>query len=339
MTRLKLFAFAAIAGIFWTGCNQKSYSDGDKTYGSPKAIVEKQAGSGPYIKGDAMAYAPTVPQASDAEVLNIQIDVQHKKVKVADGVEFWAWTFGDEVPGPVLHVKVGQKVNFIMHNRSDETAELNLSMPHSIDFHAAMIDPHDKYRSINPGESIQFEWTANYPGVFMYHCGTPLILQHMIAGMYGMVIVSPQEGFPGEVDKEFALVQGEFYLKSEGDSIYTLDMDKAVLRQPQYVTFNGQYKKHVQDPLKVKAGDRVRLYVLNVGPNLPSSFHIVGTLFDKVWMDGNPDNELRGMQTVLLGSSNGAIVEFIAPEAGSYHFVDHNFASVEQGALGIIKAE
>lgn len=117
------------------------------------------------------------------------------------------------------------------------------------------------------------------------------------------------------------------------------DLEAARKKEPMFVTFNGKPRQYVKDPLKVKAGDRVRLYVLNVGPNDQSSFHVVGTIFDKVWLDGNPANELRGMQTVLLGSSSGAIVEFVVPEKGTYTFLDHEFADVEAGALGLIKAE
>ncbi|MGZ3864266.1 MAG: multicopper oxidase domain-containing protein [Bacteroidia bacterium] len=333
--------FAVLALLCSCNSQNKNGSSADnenKTYGSPKATVAKETPSASTIEGP-VAYAPAVPAAINSDKINVRIDVRHKKITVADGVTFWAWIFGDSIPGPVLHVKVGQTINFTMTNRSDETAQLSVAMPHSIDFHAAMVNPEDKYRILNVGETIHFQWTANYPGVFMYHCGTPAILQHMISGMIGMVIVDPKEGFPGKVDREYAVIQNEYYLKKESDSLYITDMEAAKLRQPTYVTFNGKYKQYIQHPFEAKAGERIRLYVLNTGPNLPSSFHIVGTIFDKVWLDGNPDNEMHGMQTVLLPSSGGAIVEFVVPESGTYAFVDHNFASVEQGAVGLIKAK
>lgn len=341
-TKLSLLTFSIVLGLLCS-CGTKdqkdiSNSDNNNTYGAPKATVTKDAPPAGHIEGP-VAYAPNVPALANGEHVAVRIDVQHKKITVAEGVTFWAWIFGDSIPGPVLHVKVGQTIDFTMSNRSNETAKLSVPMPHSIDFHAAMVSPEDKYRIINAGETIHFQWTANYPGVFMYHCGTPAILQHMISGMVGMVIVDPKDGFPGKVDREYALVQNEYYLQKEGDSLYITNMEAAKLRQPSYVTFNGKYKQYVQHPLEAKAGERVRLYVLNTGPNLPSSFHVVGTIFDKVWLDGNPVNELRGMQTVLLGSSSSAIVEFVVPEKGTYAFVDHNFASVEQGALGLIHAK
>ena len=339
MKNLKINLFVS-AIVFLCCCSQNPDTDldGKKTYGSPKAILTKEPLSNQSIAGP-LAYAPLLPPVSTGDVVDVRIDVQHKKITVADGVQFWAWTFGDSVPGPVLRVKVGQKIRFKMSNRSMETMQLSPPMPHSIDFHAAMVNPHDKYESVSPGQTISFEWTANYPGVFMYHCGTPIALQHMIYGMIGMTIVEPKDGFPGKVDKEFTLIQNEFYLKQKEDGSYMVDLEAAKKKQPTYVTFNGKYKQYVKNPLKAKAGDRVRLYICNTGPNDQSSFHIVGTIFDKVWLDGNPANELRGLQTVLLGASSGAIVEFVLPEAGTYTFVDHEFADVEAGAVGLLIAE
>jgi nitrite reductase (NO-forming) len=218
-------------------------------------------------------------------------------------------------------------------------------MMHSMDFHSAMVSPDDKYRSIPPGQTIEFEFTLNYPGVFMYHCGTPMVLEHIAAGMYGMIIVEPRDGYPTTVDREYAIVQSEFYTRvdpqgriSEGQPLYVLDTDRMRASQPTYTVFNGRYNGMVDEPLAAEPGERVRLYVLNVGPSRTSSFHVVGTILDRVWIEGNPDNQFRGMQTVLLGSSNSAIVEFIVPEDGNYIMVDHQFANASQGAVGLIRA-
>jgi len=218
-------------------------------------------------------------------------------------------------------------------------------MMHSMDFHSAMVSPGDKYRSIAPGQTISYEFTPNYPGVFMYHCGTPMVLEHIASGMYGMMIVEPREGYPTKADREYAVVQSEFYTrpdpekrKVDGVPLYVLDAARVRSKAPTYTVFNGRYNGFVDQPLPAKPGERVRLFVLNVGPSNTSSFHVVGAIFDRAWMDGNPDNQFRGMQTVLLGSSSGAIVEFIVPEAGSYVMVDHHFANASQGAIGIIAA-
>jgi nitrite reductase (NO-forming) len=282
-------------------------------------------------------------------VKEIRLDTTHKVIELAPGVKFSAWTFGDQVPGPVVRVRQGDRIKFSMTNRSDEHVPgmqvMAAPMMHSMDFHAAMVAPNDKYRSIAPGQTISFEFTANYPGVYMYHCGTPMVLEHIASGMYGMVIVEPRDGYPTKVDREYAIIQSEFYTrldpqhrKVDGQPLYVLDGERVRTKQPTYTVFNGRYNGFVDHPLIAKPGERVRLFVLNVGPSNTSSFHVVGTIFDRVWLEGNPDNQLRGAQTVLLGSSNTAIVEFVLPEAGNYVMVDHHFANASQGAIGVIKA-
>ena len=237
-----------------------------------------------------------------------------------------------------------------MTNRSDETVPgvrvTAAPMMHSMDFHAAMVSPQDKYRSIAPGQTIEFEFTLNYPGVFMYHCGTPMILEHIASGMYGAVVVEPRNGYPTKVDREYVVVQSEFYTKPDpgkqevdGAPLYVLDADRLRAAQPTYTVFNGVHNGMVENPLPAKPGERVRMFVLNVGPSRTSSFHVVGTIFDRVWFEGNPDNQFRGMQTVLLGSSNSAIVEFMIPEEGSYIMVDHHFANASQGAIGLVSTD
>lgn len=278
-----------------------------------------------------------VPQGT---VHHVRLDVNHKAVEVFDNVKMGLWAFGDDVPGPTIRVRQDDKVVFTLTNRSPEQASFAPPMPHSIDFHAAMVSPQDKYRTIDPGQTLTFEWVANYPGVFMYHCATTMVLQHLAKGMYGMTIVEPKNGYPTKVDREYALVQSEFYpsAQADADGTYDTDMEAVERKQPTYVTFNGRFQRHLNEPLKAGPGERVRLYVLNAGPNDTSSFHVIGTIFDRVWVDGNPANEMRGMQTVLLGASSGAIVEFVIPEKGKYVFVDHEFADAHHGAMGVIDA-
>ncbi|HEY0433526.1 MAG TPA: multicopper oxidase domain-containing protein, partial [Chitinophagaceae bacterium] len=211
-------------------------------------------------------------------------------------------------------------------------------MPHSIDFHSAMVNPEDKYRSINPGETIHFSWTANYPGVFMYHGGSATALMDMIAGMVGMVIVEPKDGYPGNATRQFVLIQNEYYLQKQGNG-NAPDTTLALKKTPSYVTFNGMAAQYMAHPLHVKAGERVRLYVLNAGPNNATSFHVTGTILDRVWLDGNPKNELNGLQSVYLGPASGAVIEFIVPEKGTYTFVDQSFADATMGAIGAFLAE
>src|SRR5215467_345860 len=313
------------------------------------AKLLNERNKGPYTAGGEISTVPEVRPLDPSPVKIVRLDTTHKIIELAPGVHFSAWTFGDQVPGPTIHARVGDRIKFSMTNRSDEavpgvrlTAE---PMMHSMDFHAAMVSPQDKYRSIAPGQTIEFEFTLNYPGVFMYHCGTPMILEHIASGMYGAVVVEPREGYPTKVDREYVVIQSEFYAKPDpqkrkvdGAPLYVLDGDAVRKATPNYTVFNGQHNGMMKNPLAAKAGERVRLYVLNVGPSKTSSFHVVGTIFDRVWIDGNPDNQFRGMQTVLLPSSGSAIVEFKIPESGKYVMVDHHFANASQGAIGVIDA-
>lgn len=318
-------------------------------FNTPPAKVTQERRTGPFAEGASLSMEAAVRPLDPAPVKEIRLDTTHKVIEIAPGVKFSAWTFGDHVPGPVVRARVGDRIKFTMSNRSDEPVPgvrvTAAPMMHSMDFHSAMVSPGDKYRSIAPGQTISFEFTANYPGVFMYHCGTPMVLEHIAAGMYGMMIVEPRGGYPTKVDREYAIVQSEFYTrpdpqkrKVDGAPLHVLDGARLRSKAPTYTVFNGRHNRFVEEPLPVKAGERVRLFVLNVGPSNTSSFHVVGTIFDRVWWDGNPDNQFRGMQTVLLGSSSGAIVEFIIPEAGQYIMVDHHFANASQGAVGILDA-
>lgn len=314
-----------------------------------RAVLSSERHTGPFAMGEALSMDAAVKPLVNSPVKEIRLDTTHKIIEIAPGVKFSAWTFGDHVPGPVIRARVGDRIKFTMTNRSDEPAPgVRLTaapMMHSMDFHSAMVSPQDKYRSIAPGQTISFEFTVNYPGVFMYHCGTPMVLEHIASGMYGMMIVEPRAGYPTRVDREYAVIQSEFYTKLDpehrkvdGQPLYVLDGDRVRAKAPTYTVFNGRYNGMVDQPLAAQPGQRVRLFVLNVGPSNTSSFHVVGTIFDRVWLDGNPDNQLRGMQTVLLGSSGAAIVEFVIPEAGSYVMVDHHFANASQGAIGLIAA-
>ncbi|HEX2566020.1 MAG TPA: multicopper oxidase domain-containing protein [Burkholderiales bacterium] len=306
--------------------------------------VSNERHKGAFAEGASLSNVPELKPLDPSPVKTVRLDTTHKIIEIAPGVRFSAWTFGDHVPGPTIRAKVGDRIKFSMTNRSDEPVPgVRLTaapMMHSMDFHAAMVSPQDKYKSIAPGQTIEFEFTLNYPGVFMYHCGTPMILEHIASGMYGAVIVEPKNGYPTKADREYVVIQSEFYAKAPGkgdkSGVYTLDGERLRASQPTHTVFNGVHNGMVKNPLPAKPGERVRLHVLNVGPSKTSSFHVVGTIFDRVWFEGNPDNQMRGMQTVLLGSSNSATVEFMIPEEGSYIMVDHHFANASQGAIGLI---
>lgn len=332
-----------------TTASKDPYDISKMDFKNPPAVVSSERYTGPYAAGSALSMDAVVKPLVPDSVKEVRLDTTHKIIEIAPGVKYSAWTFGDQVPGPVVRARVGDRIKFTMTNRSDDPVPgprvTAAPMMHSMDFHSAMVSPQDKYRSIAPGQTITFEFTANYPGVYMYHCGTPMVLEHIASGMYGMMIVEPREGYPTKADREYAIVQSEFYTKLDpqkrkvdNQPLYVLDGDRVRSKAPTYTVFNGRYNGFVDKPLPAKPGERVRLFVLNMGPSNTSSFHVVGTIFDRVWMEGNPDNQWRGSQTVLLGSSNSAIVEFYVPEEGSYVMVDHHFANASQGAIGVIAA-
>ena len=337
-----------------------------KVFGTPEARVTKDDYNGPPVSGEYVTMAPYVaPLPPGNRTHNVRMDIVVATIEVAPGVKYQAWTFGGTVPGPVLHVREGDRVIFTMKNRSAERVKVSnptkessapffqqladsgrtgepgiMPMPHSMDFHAATVSPADKWRMIMPGETIAMEWVANYPGVFTYHCGVPPVLQHAAMGQYGVVVVSPKTGYPTDeqVDAEYVIVQSEMYLKEGPDGLYVLDYDAATKKQPSHVVFNGHRDSMMAQPLKAEVGDRVRYYVHNVGPSDTSSMHVIGAIFDNVFYEGNVKNESRGMQTVLLGASNGAVLEYIIPEPGAYILVDHEFADAMKGAMGKLVA-
>jgi len=336
-------------GVSMAGCGARMepYDPSKMDLKPTPAKLSNERHKGAFAMGASLSMGAELKPFDPAPIKEVRLDTTHKIIEIAPGVKFSAWTFGDQVPGPTIRARVGDKIRFTMTNRSDEAVPavklVAAPMMHSMDFHAAMVSPQDKYRSIAPGQTITFEFTLNYPGIFMYHCGTPMILEHIASGMYGAVVVEPRGGYPTKIDREYVIVQSEFYVKPDpgrrkiaGAPLYVLDGERLRASQPTHTVFNGVHNGMVKKPLAAKPGERVRLHVLNVGPSRTSSFHVVGTIFDRVWFEGNPDNQFRGMQTVLLGSSNSATVEFLIPEKGSYIMVDHHFANASQGAIGLI---
>jgi nitrite reductase (NO-forming) len=362
-----MLAIGAVVAMPLITRARESESSG-RVWGTPRAEVFSEARTGgPLVEGDAVTFLPNVAELKPGNrTHDVRLDIVAQEIEIAPGVRYQAWTFGGSVPGPVIHVREGDRVNFVMRNRTHEkvstsapdksdapflqqlaASSLQKSLPsimpmhHSIDFHAATVAADDKWRMIMPGESIKFEWVANYPGVYMYHCGVPPVLQHVAMGQYGIVIVSPRDGYSTDAEavRRYAVVQSEFYLKPGGpNGLYEIDYDAALRKQPSHVLFNGHAGALTEQPLLAKVGERVRLYFHNVGPNDQASTHVIGAIFDRVWYEGNPKNEMRGMQTVLIGSSNGAVLEFIVPEEGRYVLVDHEFADAAKGAVGQIVA-
>jgi nitrite reductase (NO-forming) len=229
------------------------------------AKLSNERHTGPFAVGAALNLSAELKPLDPEPLKVVRLDTTHKIIEIAPGVKFSAWTFGDQVPGPAIRARVGDKIRFSMTNRSDETAPglamTAAPMMHSMDFHAAMVSPQDKYRSVAPGQTIEFEFTLNYPGVFMYHCGTPMILEHIASGMYGAVIVEPREGYPTKADREYLVIQSEFYAKPDADGrkidgapLYVLDSERLRAAQPTHTVFNGVHNGMVKKTLARQTG-------------------------------------------------------------------------------------
>jgi nitrite reductase (NO-forming) len=284
----------------------------------------------------APAFDARVAPAGRAPVKEFRIPMTHDTVEIAGGVRYVGWTFGGTVPGPVIRVRQGDLVRINLVNEAKD-------MPHSIDFHASRIPMDHAMKSIAPGDSLQFEFEATTAGTFMVHCGTPPVLLHIAQGMYLPIIVDPRGGWPTRADKEFVLVQSDFYPKSSAQDSSVMEGDYPAMAEARatYVTFNGKAFQYKDAPLQVDEGDVVRLFVMNAGPNVRSDFHVVGNIFDRVYPGGNVDQVIEGVQTYMVPTGGGAVFELEFAKGysgtGNYAFVTHAFADATKGAVGVIQ--
>jgi nitrite reductase (NO-forming) len=281
--------------------------------------------AGPTMKHQL--YNPQAPAGLQGSTVNVTLTIKELLLPIASGVVYHAWTFNGTVPGPVIRVKQGQTIHFTLIN--------NGNMPHSIDFHAAQTPWNVNYQEVPNGKSFSFDWKANYPGVFMYHCGAPVVIYHMANGMYGAIIVDPVNGWTPA--QEYVLVQSEFYTHQLSDGTYSVDPTKMSNGIPDYVVFNGYVNQYKENPITAKAGQRIRIFIVNAGPTEFSAFHVIGAIFSDTYADGNPANHQVGNQTVTIPPGGGMVVELTIPEAGLYPFVTHSFADVGKGAVGVLK--
>ncbi len=271
-----------------------------------------------------------LPAVLAGDVAKVHMTLKDMVVEVAPGVKYNTWAFdGHGAPGPVVHVRQGQTVEMTLTNGG--------SIPHSIDFHAARIAPNIAFRDVAPGESFTFKFTANDPGVFMYHCGTKPVLAHIANGMYGAIVVDPATPLP-KADKEYVLVASEWYMNGDGIAEpASLDMAKAHAATPDWTTFNGYANQYVTHPLTSKPGETIRFYVVAAGPTLDTNFHVVGTIFDRAWVNGDMTKFQQGVQTVGVPAGGGAVFDVKIDEPGLYPFVSHAFAHVDLGQVGLLK--
>ncbi|EOC85667.1 TPA: nitrite reductase, copper-containing [Neisseria meningitidis] len=286
-----------------------------------------------------VTHAPEVPPPTDRDhpaKVRVKMETVEKTMKMDDGVEYHYWTFDGDVPGRMIRVREGDTVEVEFSNNPSST------VPHNVDFHAATGQGGGAAATFTaPGRTSTFSFKALQAGLYIYHCAVAPVGMHIANGMYGLILVEPKEGLP-KVDKEFYIVQGDFYTKGKkgAQGLQPFDMDKAIAEQPEYVVFNGHVGSIAGDnALKAKAGETIRMYVGNGGPNLVSSFHVIGEIFDKVYVEGGKlINE--NVQSTIVPAGGSAIVEFKVDIPGSYTLVDHSiFRAFNKGALGQLKVE
>ena len=284
-------------------------------------------------EGDGFTLTPGgTPDGGD--LIDVEMVVEEKLATVADGFVQQIWTFNGTMPGPVIRTQVGDTVRVHLINPPEATVS------HSVDFHASQVAWNDEMRSIAPGEELIYEFTTDYAGVWMYHCGTDPVLHHIANGMFGMVIVEPEGGLP-PMENEFFIVQHEWYLGPQGEVSSFAKANQAA-PAPDFVMFNGAAFQYKDNPIEIPTGEEVRLFVLDVGPSIDSSFHIVGTIFDDVVKEGvhlQRGNEGNwGSQAVDLAPAQGAVIELKAAEDGLYPMVTHAFNFPGRGAVGLLQA-
>lgn len=285
---------------------------------------------------DAPLVPPPLKREHPTKVI-VHLEVREVVQRLAEGVEYTFWTFGGKVPGKFIRVRQGDLVEFHLNNHPSS------KMPHNIDLHAVTGPGGGATSSFTaPGHSSQFSFTAINPGLYVYHCATAPVGMHIANGMYGLILVEPPGGLP-PVDREYYVMQSEFYTRGRHgeEGLQPFDLEKAMDERPTYVVFNGAVNALVGDnALPAKVGETIRLFVGNGGPNLVSSFHVIGEIFDHVYAEGGTAIRQENVQTTLVPAGGSAIVDFKLEVPGTYILVDHSiFRTFNKGALGMLKVE
>ncbi len=289
-----------------------------------------------------LTYAPNVPPPiarKGPAVVRVKLTTLMADGQLMDGLEqptqYHFWTFNGHVPGPFIRVREGDTLEIQLTNDKSN------SMSHNIDLHAVSGPGGGAAATLaEPGETKVARFKMLYPGLYVYHCAAAPVTDHIANGMYGEILVEPKDGLP-KVDKEFYVMQSEFYTKQEYgfEGMTSYDGDKAAAENPTYIVFNGRVGSMMDDnALKAKVGEKIRVFFGNIGPAKVSSFHVIGTIFDRVYREGGVDVE-RNVQTTLVPAGGSSIVEFTLRAPGAYTMVDHAIFRLGKGAVGLIKAE
>jgi nitrite reductase (NO-forming) len=310
----------------------------DTTAASSSALVANEA-QVPDLPANlerlpAPSIAPPVNRKKPATV-HVELEVRPVTGLLSEGIGYHYWTYNGTVPGPMIRVRQGDTVELTLHNAPDSP------VTHSIDSHG-VLGPGGggKVTQTPPGATSIFQFKAMRPGIFIYHCATPMIPYHLSHGMYGLMVVEPPGGWP-KVDKEFYVMEGDIYLKEDPaqSGVHEAAVDKMVRETPDFVVFNGSVGSLAKDrALKAKVGETVRIFFGNAGPNAVSSFHVIGEIFDKVHPEGASET-LSNVQSTLVPAGGATMVEFKTEVPGTYILVDHSLGRLQKGAAGFLDVE
>lgn len=324
---------AVLLTLSFTACKQNSDSPllANNTMNPEDIALD---GTTEVLEMPAPPFVPTPVGNRAAKKIIVNLEVIEKVGELANGVEYNFWTFNGTVPGAFIRARVGDEIELRLKNNEDSV------FPHNIDLHSVNGPGGGAEASfVAPGKEAVFTFKALHAGLFVYHCAAAPVGMHIANGMYGLILIEPEGGLPA-VDKEFYVMQGDFYTKGAfGEKgLQEFDIDKAIAEQPDYVLFNGNTGALLgANELQAKVGETVRIFIGNGGPNLTSSFHVIGEIFDRVYVDGGMTvNE--NIQTTSIPAGGASIVEFKADVPGDYVLVDHAiFRAFHKGALGKIK--
>ncbi|HEX9108132.1 MAG TPA: multicopper oxidase domain-containing protein [Longimicrobiales bacterium] len=300
--------------------------------GPPNGDAPGPVASRPPAPPNRAVYQPfpaELPAPVAGAVKRLHFTVRDVNFAITPDLVVPVWTFNGSLPGPVIHIRQGDSVELTLSNEG--------SVAHSLDTHAAQVNPATAFRSIAPGQSTTYTFTPRYAGCFIYHCGTAPVLMHIGMGMFGAMIVDPPQ--PLRPAREFVLVQNEFYLSTDASGRPALDLNKMLTLLPDHVTFNGHPFQYQQTPLLARRGELLRFYVGNPGPTQDCAFHIVGEQFDSVYLGSPPGNVIHGVQTYLVAAGGGMVFELLADVPGDFVFVNHKFGHGQKGAIGVLRVE
>lgn len=316
--------------MLYASCSKTEAGSAPGTTASADSVVTGQSNA----ELTAPPFAPKAVGNRPPTKLIVNLEVIEKEGKIADSTTYVFWTFGGSVPGSFIRTRVGDEVEFHLKNHPAN------KLPHNIDLHAVTGPGGGATSSmVSPGYEAKFSFKTLNPGLYVYHCATAPVGMHVANGMYGLILVEPEGGLP-PVDKEFYVMQGDFYTtgKNGAKGLQPFDMDKAIAENPDYVVFNGKSNALTGDnALTAEVGQTIRIFFGNGGPNMISSFHVIGEIFDKVYIEGGSMINTN-VQTTLVPAGGSVMVEFKVEVPGTYILVDHSlFRTFHKGTLGVLK--